>query len=562
VARFALYLAVAAFAFLLAGAARAAGAVLAPAGESVQVVDVRYAIAMSRERTTRWVSLRLARVPGAMAWVLPVRSDAAIAEVGDAWLDALESATAPRIVAPACSDAGSPPPKVVVERRAPLAPSVPSLHQAVVTDVAALREFADQWGFALPDETAARVEEITARGFALLVLVYGGPTDATATRTVRISDDVVPAVPLFLTSAGDAPLSITTYVVADTRTRLGPGEELEVGGTNLAVTQDGATNYAAALRAALLASRGESWAVESAGRELLFDGVRGPSGAAWSPGVAPTYANLAAQSDRTDVSDLDRALSGIDRTAAWLTRASGVVRPHTYGDDLPLTRRDPAFQSPFVAASAGPACTAPEGGVGPGGRPTNPGGPPTGTDPRPEPPAPDPTVPSSPPYRPYPPSTQSVGVACACAPGGPASNPPPSDESCDGADPADPPPPDADDCDGSADDGYAEDESCAGSSSSGYDDGEDCASSSSSGSSSSEDCSSSSGDDGEDGCSSGSSSSSDECSTARPARAKHARSKTRLSPVVMGLAAIALVARRWSRQRRASCSGPICGLGQ
>jgi hypothetical protein len=557
VIRFALYFAVIASAFLLARSARAAGALLVPPGEQVQAVDVRYAVAMSRERNTRWVSLRLARVPGSVAWVLPIRANAAITEVGDAWLEALEFVTAPRIVPPSCGDAGAPPPKVVVERRAPLAPSVASLHRAVVGDVAELRAFAEHWGFALPAELAERIEEISARGFALLVLVYGGPSDGTATRTVRIADDGVPAVPLFLTWAGEGPLSVTTYVVADARIGLGPGAEIDVAEANLAVTRDGATNYAAALRGALLATRGQSWAVETAGRELVFEGVRGPMGAAWSPGLAATYANLAAQSDGADPSDFEQALAGIDRESAWLTRASGVVLPRAFGDDLPLTRRDAEFKSPFFAARSGPACTAPDGGnVGSSGRPTNPGGAPPGVDPGTPTRTPDPSVPPGAPRYPV---TTSVGVSCTCSPGGPASTPPPSDESCDGTAPAGPPPPETDDCDGTADDAYADDDSCTGSAGDGLDDGEDCGAGSSSGSG--EDCSSD-GADSDDGCRNGSSSSSDECSTARAPREKRSRTKARLSPVVMSLAAIALVARRRGGQRRASCNGPICGLGQ
>ncbi|MET0591895.1 MAG: DUF2330 domain-containing protein [Polyangiaceae bacterium] len=528
--------------FLLARTAGAAGAVLVPAGERVQVLDVRYAIAMSSSRTTRWISLRVDRFPSSMAWILPVRSGAAVAEVGEAWLDALDVATAPRIVAPRCSDAGTAPAEVVTESRRALAPSAPSLHRAVFDDVTALRAFAESFGFAIDAETASRMGELVERGSSLLVLVYGGPVDATTTRTVRISDDALPAVSLSLTGGGEMPISVTAYVFADTRTRLGPGSEIEIDGAQIAVTQARATNYAAALRTALLASNGERWAIETAAHELVFEGVPGPAGAAWSPGVAPTYTRWAAQADRTDASDLNDALFGLDPAKVWLTRASGIVPARAFGDDLAITRRENDFKSPFLAANAGPAtCPAVDGGgARPGGRPTNPGYPP-GTDPPLPPRDPDPPVPPSTP--PYPVGSTNVGVSCACAPGGPATAPPPGDESCDGGDPTGP---EADDCAGSPDDAYAGDDSCDGGGSS-------------SGSSDSCDGSSSGGS---DSCDGGSSSSSDECSTARGTRGRRSSgAKPRVSVVVLGLAAVALVWRRAARQRRAS-TGARIGFGQ
>jgi hypothetical protein len=136
-----------------------------------------------------------------MAWVLPVRPGARVEEVGDAWFEALELATAPRIVGAACGDGGGPPP-VVTEGRPPLGPSVRSLHSAVLDDVPRLRVFARDWGFDLPPEMGARFEEVTARGFVLLALVYSGPAEGTATRTVRIVDDAFRG---FLSSYGRLP---------------------------------------------------------------------------------------------------------------------------------------------------------------------------------------------------------------------------------------------------------------------------------------------------------------------------------------------------------------------
>ena len=564
--RLAPFLAAAAILLCLARPAFAAGGVLTAPADTVEIAGVRYAMAMSAAQTTRWASLRVGRFPGAMAWILPVRPGARIEEVGDAWLEALELATAPRIVAPGCGDGGTAGSQVIVEQEPPLGTGVRALRSVLLDDVLALRAFAQGWGFDLSLEMDARCEEIVSRGFVLLALVYSGPSGGNATRTVRITDDAFPWVPLLLTAAGDDPLPITTYVLADARTRLGPGAELEVDGSRIAIARDGTTNYAAELRTLLLGARGTSWAAEAASHDLLLEGAPSPAGVDRAPALAPTYFRLAAGDDHTDASDLGIALTGIDVSAAWLTRMSGLIPPHAFGDDLAVTRRDAQRKSPFLAANAAPAaCPAPDGGrVGPDGG--GPGGPlqPPSPPPSPPPSLPPPTTwpPSQPPPDPHPPV--SVGMSCSCSPGPGQPDPAGSDDSCDGSDPGVASPPDegcsgsADDtsdesCDGAADD--TSDESCDGAADDSYDSTDDsCDGSSSSDSGSDDGCSSGSPDGNED-CESGSSQPSEGCSTGRNARASkragHAKtSRTRLSVVTLAFTAVALVLRRASKQRR------------
>jgi len=556
VIRFAPLCAAAAILLSIGRPASAAGGVLTSPGDAVAVTGVRYAMAMSAAQTTRWASLRVTRFPGAMAWILPIRPGARVEEVGDAWLEALELATAPRVVAPGCGDAGSTPSQVIVERQPPLDRSVRALRTELLGDVPALRTFAQNWGFELSPQMTTRCEEVASRGFLFLALVYGGPVDGSATRTLRITDDAFPWMPLYLSAAADDPLPVTAYVFADARTRLGSGPELEVDGARLSVAKDGTTNYGAELRALLLGTHGTSWAAETASHDALFEGAPGPAGAPRAPALAPTYFRLAAGDEHTDASDLSVALAGLDLTAAWLTRSSGIVAPHTFGDDLAVTRRDGERKSPFLVASGSPpVCPVPDGGrmvpeAGPGG--TIPPTPPPPSPPSPPPPVTPP--PSQPPYDSSP--HVSAGMSCTCSPGPGQPAPASDDESCDGSDPGAASEPD-EGCDGSPDDGSADTsgDSCDGSTDDSYDSGGDsCDGSSSSGSGSDDGCSSGSPD-GNDGCSStssGSSQPSEGCSTAETTRhAKRARktNRTRTSVVTIGLAAVALVVRRASKRR-------------
>jgi hypothetical protein len=439
----------------------------------------------------------------------------------------------------------------VPEKRAALAPSVSALRHDFLDDVIALEKFVETWNLALEPTMAAQCEELAARGFAFLALVYGGPGGAAATRTVRITDDTFPAVPLSLTATTGDPVPVTTYVFADSRTRLGPGAEMEVDGSGIVVGQNGRTNYAAELRSSLLDARGASWAIESAGHDLLFDGAHGPAGVDPTPDLASTYLRLAAAGDHFDTSDLPLAFIGLDPTSVWLTRMSGIVPPGTQGDDLAVTRRDAVPKSPFFALpKSAVACPRPDaGGGGPGGPPGGGTGEPipppsTGRPPPSHPPTVDP--PSTPPPAAQP--GPSVGLSCACSPG-PGGPPPETDESCDGSDPG--APSDHDACDGAPEDDS--DESRDGSA--GDDSGSDSCDGDAPASDSDDSCGGGPSD-ASDGCSSGSSSDhgSDNCSAApesrrskRSLRVKGVR--VRASVMTLTFAALALALRRATKRR-------------
>src|SRR5260370_26734527 len=124
--------------------AGAVGGILSTPRDQKPVTEARFAIAVSKGATTRWASLRVERFPGAMAWLIPVRPGARIAETTDAWFEALEVATAARVVGPACgADAGAPP--VHVEGPTAHEPSAPALHITAIDGVIPPRALALEW---------------------------------------------------------------------------------------------------------------------------------------------------------------------------------------------------------------------------------------------------------------------------------------------------------------------------------------------------------------------------------------------------------------------------------
>jgi hypothetical protein len=510
----------AAFALAVAVArdANAVGAVLSTANDPATVVEARFALALSRAQTTRWASLRVERFPGAMAWVLPVRPGARVDEVTDAWFEALEVATAPRVVGASCgSDAA--PPDVHLERSTQHEPTTAALHVTPVDDVAALRAFAAEWALDLPLETADRFEALATRGFSFVALVYGATADRTITRTVRVTDDSFPAVPLFLTSgpASQSAVRVAAFLVAESRTRLGGDAEMEIDPAAISFSDGGTTNYDDVLFADLLARGGRSWVVEASDHALLFDGVRGPGSAGTSAPLVPTYFERArAYGDETG--DPDLAFAGLDPSTAWITRVAGVVPAREFGDDLAVTMTANAPKSPFLEPRASPACVAPvDAGLPPPMPPPGPpGGPPpgsttgTGTG--------EDTI-----DRPGAPPSSSIVVesegSCSCSPGAG------DDTSSEGG------------CDGSSDSNDSSDDGCDGSTDSSKDSSHDGCSG---------DSTHDSNKDG-GGCdSSGSSSGSDEkCAVARHKR----RGRSHTSVFGFALAAAALSVRRLTRRR-------------
>jgi hypothetical protein len=529
----------------LARDAGAVGGVLSTAQDPATVVEARFAIALSRARTTRWASLRVERFPGAMAWLLPVRPGARVDEVSDAWFEALEVATAPRIV----GSCGGSPPQVSIVRSTVHEPTAAALHVATVAGADELRAFAKDWGLEVPAETASRFEVLEGRGFSFVGLVYGGSSDRTLTRTVRVTDDAFPAVPLFLTSApaSKTALRVAAFLVAESRTRVGSGEEREIDPRAVSFGDGGATNYDELLLADLLAHGGKSWVVEAADHALLFDGVRGPAGAGTIAPLVATYRErAAAYGDQTD--DPDLALTGLDPSATWITRVAGIVPAREFGDDLAVTMTTSTPQSPFVVAGGGSRCDAgAEGGfVGPPVMP-----PPTSPD-----------AGSSGPD--FPPGSTTTGgvttggqdpvaggaypvsgdVSCACSPGASDGT---EGDSCSRSDQGDSS--SSGGCDGSASDSTDDSDGCDASSSDSSDDGGGCdggGSDDTSGDGCSGDGSGDSSGDGA-GCDSGSSSDSDaKCGVARHKR----RGRTRTSAVAFALVAIVFPLRRLTRPRR------------
>jgi hypothetical protein len=235
--------------------AHASGGWMAQA--AFQPTEQRVALAVTPQRTTLWTSLRFLSDPGPVAIVLPVPVGAALDVSSDAWFEALEVATAPRIFPPAGEDGVCASPTPVPSRPFDIAGvvdhhgSAPVQESALLPDLAAVSTWASARGLPLSPALQVQLEGLTA--FQLFVVRFDAPPGGGTTATVRVAvPGAWPTLPLSLTAARGQGMLVSTWLIGNGVGLLLGGVPTAVAGTQIiwdAATQE--TNYEAERLAAL-----------------------------------------------------------------------------------------------------------------------------------------------------------------------------------------------------------------------------------------------------------------------------------------------------------------------
>ena len=297
---------------LVAGRADASG-FAAPKGARVDQRSVEIARARGGGRTTTWWRARFSAPDGIVVWLVPARGPAAVDVASEAWLDALDDATAPRVV----------PPRATPPCTMPLAPEVVDLPAAAsprpasgaraFTVAADLEAFLAGVGVEAPPATltAARAELARGRVVVAVTITARGADESTPTvRIVQDGDDG--ELPLGLVRASTSPVSLTTWSLADRATRFGDLAPLSLS-SSFVTWPRGADSYRAA-RASLLAGAPDAFLVEAAGHGLLFDGTSIPGGTR-APSAVERYFGLA-----TSIGDAPSGCGAGPTAASWSGR--------------------------------------------------------------------------------------------------------------------------------------------------------------------------------------------------------------------------------------------------
>ncbi|WP_437278939.1 DUF2330 domain-containing protein [Sorangium sp. So ce375] len=394
----------------LSGDALAAGAWLPGAGQAS--VEQRVAVAAGPERTTLWTSLRFQGARGPVALVVPVPPLAALDTSSDAWFEALEAATAPRVLPPQGVDpycpgeAGAPGPFETVGRLAHDATLEP-VEVTVLEDADAVARWAASAGLALSSETAAQLGGLQGMRFA--AARFDAPGGAAVTRTLRIAmGGGEPLLPLSLAGAGAGDVQVTAWLLGDGRGALSGAAPVTLPPASLRWDASAQRSDYAELRAEALGQAGPHGAlVEGAGHEALSRRVSLGSDSVDSvieayfarasaygdigdaPGTCAAVAAAALEStlkvaascpraahgvvdgapaceesprrDETDpellrcgpaADDLAVGLSGLSPSSVWLTRVSLRLAAGQPGADWPLVFGQGPAVSPIVRAGS------------------------------------------------------------------------------------------------------------------------------------------------------------------------------------------------------------------
>ncbi len=333
---------------LHADRAEAAGAVIGHGGAGTSISGARTAVAVAPGRMTRWMQLTVGQSEGGFLWLVPAATGARIDLASDAWLDALDDATAPTILppdgAPPC-DAGLAAQTISRGLRPPSASPVAA---AVAADAPTLAALVAAGGATLTPVEAASFDAVFASGIEVVVLDYDTQSPAATTRTIQIVEPAVRSLDLPAAASATPFVDTTVFVLA--------GARVSVGATSLTLDPGtvqwgaaGVSNFASAGEQVLDAAAGEAWLIDSAMPDRLFQSVPVP-GAVALPSVVPRYFALA-QAEGDASLDAD----GCSASAASLAAVSAPVAPLCPAGML-ITVPGP---SPCSATAPGDASSAP-----------------------------------------------------------------------------------------------------------------------------------------------------------------------------------------------------------
>ena len=279
------------------GRAEAGGAVLP--GAKLHAVEQRIAVALGPDRTTVWTSLRFKSDAGPVGVILPVPAGAALDVSSDAWFEALEIATAPRVFPPEGVDAwcpGSEEPASdfhlagVKDHEQSLEPE----EIAVLSDAAAVSQWADLNGLDVAPDIALALSQMSGKRF--LAARFKAPGSAAVTPALRVViPGADPTLPLTLVRATESDLLVTTWVLgAGLGSFAGTTEAAPPGSMVIWNAKTGESSYADALKTALSEAGPKAVALEGAGHDSLASNVPIAGGTAAIDGVITTFFERAA----------------------------------------------------------------------------------------------------------------------------------------------------------------------------------------------------------------------------------------------------------------------------
>ncbi|MFT3773394.1 MAG: DUF2330 domain-containing protein [Minicystis sp.] len=279
------------------GRADAAGAWVA-SSPTFSPIEQRVAIAANPGRTTSWTSLRFAEGGGKLGIIVPAPPGSSLDISSDAWFEALEVATAPRLFPPASVDPFCPgksgsPDVFQLDGQVAHAASLAPQDVALLDDPGKVQAWAAQSGLLVPQAVAAALDN--AGGVRFIGVRFDLPAGAGVTPTLRVvTPGGAPRLPLALTPARGEDLRVTTWIFGPNRADLIGATEVTVAPSTIAWNAKTSASDYDDRRASALASDPARFLVEAASHEALSDTMTIAKGSATIDSVVSTFFERAA----------------------------------------------------------------------------------------------------------------------------------------------------------------------------------------------------------------------------------------------------------------------------
>ena len=339
----------------LSGHARASGAWISSG--SLEPIEQRVAVSVGPDRTTMWTSLRFDASAGNVGIVVPAPPGSSLDFSSDAWFEALEVATAPRVFPPSGDSPycpGTTGPAAVFDLAGQIShtKSLPVDDVTVLDDAGAVALWAAEGGLDLSPALASALGALG--GVRFVAVRFIAPAGPSVTRTLRVAmPGASPVLPLALTRAGSKPLLVTTFTLGAGRATATGSAAVSIPPGDLAWSAKAKTSNYFAARAAVLAAEGsDGFVTECAGAPPLATNVSIAEGTASIDGVVTAYFDRAAaygdsQVDPTAcIAAAAVALTSSSAVAASCARADlGVIDPDPASpcvEKVPVGGVDPA----------------------------------------------------------------------------------------------------------------------------------------------------------------------------------------------------------------------------
>ena len=272
--------------------------------------ELRLAVALSPERTSVWVQARIAGNADAVPYaiVIPVVDGTAVDWGHDAWLEALEMASAPRILPP--SDNADTCPGVDLEHAVEVvgdlghATLAPALDVTVAVDGDALASWAAGHDLSVEPAMQDALAALAMTGHRFVAALFVGAAEPTWTPTIRVvAPTADAALPLSLTRARGQDLDITLWTIAEGRTSIDGYDEVTIDGGDVVFDAASASSNYVEQRDDLLWSADATTLIEASSRAALLYELR--AGATTVEPVTTSFITRAALYDNLDLTACD-----------------------------------------------------------------------------------------------------------------------------------------------------------------------------------------------------------------------------------------------------------------